>query len=48
MIPLEHIGTDPTAAQGFMERRYDLSDTGLTQRGAAGGVAPAAVARARA
>jgi cytochrome c5 len=30
VIPLEHIGTDPTAARGFMERRYDLSSTGLT------------------
>jgi mono/diheme cytochrome c family protein len=30
VIPLEHIGTDPTAARGFMERRYDLSETGLT------------------
>jgi hypothetical protein len=31
VIPLEHIGTDPTAARGFMERHYDLSETGLTQ-----------------
>jgi mono/diheme cytochrome c family protein len=30
VIALEHIGTDPTAAQGFMERRYDISETGLT------------------
>jgi mono/diheme cytochrome c family protein len=30
VIPLEHIGTDPTAAQGFIERRYDLSATGLS------------------
>ena len=30
MIPLDHIGTDPTAAMRFMERRYDLSRTGLT------------------
>lgn len=30
VIPLEHIGTDPNAARGFMERRYDLSATGLT------------------
>jgi hypothetical protein len=29
VIPLDHIGTDPTAAKGFMERRYDLSETGL-------------------
>jgi hypothetical protein len=31
VIPLEHIGTDPTAARGFMERRYDLSETGLSK-----------------
>ena len=30
VIPLEHIGTDPTAAMGFMERRYDLAETGLS------------------
>ena len=30
VIPLEHIGTDPNAATGFMNRRYDLSATGLT------------------
>jgi hypothetical protein len=30
VIPLEHIGTDPTAAMRFMDRRYDLSPTGLT------------------
>jgi mono/diheme cytochrome c family protein len=30
VIPLDHIGTDPTAAQGFMERRYDIAETGLT------------------
>jgi mono/diheme cytochrome c family protein len=30
VIPIDHIGTDPTAARGFMERRYDLSETGLT------------------
>jgi cytochrome c5 len=30
VIPLEHIGTDPTAAEGFMERRYDIAETGLT------------------
>jgi hypothetical protein len=29
VIPLEHIGTDPAATRGFMERRYDLSSTGL-------------------
>ncbi len=31
VIPFEHIGTDPTAAQGFLERRYDISSTGLTK-----------------
>ena len=30
VIPLDHIGTDPNAAMGFIERRYDLSRTGLT------------------
>ncbi len=30
VVPLEHIGTDPNAAKGFMERRYNLSTTGLT------------------
>jgi len=30
VIPLDHIGTDPAAAQGFAQRRYDLSSTGLT------------------
>jgi mono/diheme cytochrome c family protein len=30
VIPVDYIGTDPTAAQGFMERRYDLAETGLT------------------
>jgi len=29
VIPLEHIGTDPNAAMGFLTRRYDLSKTGL-------------------
>ncbi len=29
-IPVEHIGTDPAAADGFMDRRYDLSATGLS------------------
>ena len=31
VIPLAHIGTDPTEATGFMERRYDLRPTGLTR-----------------
>src|SRR5688572_28608615 len=30
VIPLDHIGTDPTAAMRFIERRYDLSRTGIT------------------
>ena len=30
VIPLDHIGTDPAAANGFMKRRYDLSATGIT------------------
>ncbi|MEO1119547.1 MAG: di-heme-cytochrome C peroxidase [Pseudomonadota bacterium] len=30
VIPLEHIGTDPSAAAGFVERRYDLTATGMT------------------
>jgi mono/diheme cytochrome c family protein len=30
VIPLDHIGTDPTAARRFLERRYDLSAMGLT------------------
>lgn len=30
VIPLAHIGTDPTAARGFIERHYDLSLSGLT------------------
>ncbi|GGO77461.1 hypothetical protein GCM10011348_07050 [Marinobacterium nitratireducens] len=29
VIPTSHIGTDPAAAQGFLERRYDLRATGL-------------------
>ncbi len=31
VIPLEHIGTDPTAARGFVERTYDLSPTGIKE-----------------
>lgn len=30
VIPLEHIGTDPNATRGFIERHYDLSATGMT------------------
>jgi cytochrome c5 len=29
VIPVEHIGTDPTEAQGFVTRTYDLRPTGL-------------------
>lgn len=32
VIPLDHIGTDANAANGFMNRRYDLSATGLTNK----------------
>jgi len=31
VIPVEHIGTDPTEANGFLSRHYDLRATGLTQ-----------------
>jgi hypothetical protein len=31
VIPLEHIGTDPTEASGFVDRKYDLTPTGLTR-----------------
>ena len=31
VIPLAHIGTDPTEATGFTTRHYDLSATGLTR-----------------
>jgi cytochrome c5 len=30
VIPVEEIGTDPTAATGFIERHYDLSPAGIT------------------
>ena len=29
VIPVDHVGTDPVAAMRFMDRRYDLSRTGL-------------------
>lgn len=32
VIPLDHIGTDPTAAERFVERHYDLSSMGLTEK----------------
>jgi mono/diheme cytochrome c family protein len=31
VIPLHHIGTDPTDATGFVTRHYDLRPTGLTR-----------------
>ena len=31
VIPLKHIGTDPTEARGFVDRHYDLTPTGLTR-----------------
>ncbi|MEM7083907.1 MAG: di-heme-cytochrome C peroxidase [Pseudomonadota bacterium] len=40
VIPVEHIGTDPAAATGFVERRYDLTPTGLTQREVAAALRP--------
>jgi mono/diheme cytochrome c family protein len=40
VIPLEHIGTDPTAATAFMENRYDLSATGITATDVAGLLRP--------
>ena len=40
VIPLEHIGTDPSAAQGFIERRYDISATGLTNADLADALRP--------
>src|SRR4249919_726452 len=30
VIPVQHIGTDPTEATGFVERTYDLTPAGLT------------------
>ena len=32
VIPVEHIGTDSTAADGFLNRHYDLASTGLTRQ----------------
>jgi mono/diheme cytochrome c family protein len=31
VIPIEHIGTDPNAGNGFMQRHYDLTAAGLTR-----------------
>ncbi|OZG74805.1 hypothetical protein BTA51_06320 [Hahella sp. CCB-MM4] len=32
VIPVSHIGTDDSTAKGFLERRYDLSATGVTDK----------------
>ena len=40
VIPLDHIGTDPNAANGFMKRRYDLSATGITNADIDGALRP--------
>ena len=40
VIPVEHIGTDPGAALGFVERRYDLTATGLTNEDVQGVLRP--------
>ena len=40
VIPLDHIGTDPAAARGFMDRRYDLSATGLQNADLAAALRP--------
>jgi hypothetical protein len=40
VIPLEHIGTDPNAALGFIQRRYDLSKTGLANSDLANALRP--------
>ena len=45
VIPLDHIGTDPNAALRFMERRYDLSLMGLTQKEVDDAVRPLLVRR---
>jgi len=31
VIPVEHIGTDPSEASGFLSRHYDLTQAGLTR-----------------
>jgi mono/diheme cytochrome c family protein len=31
VIPIEHIGTDPSEATGFIDRHYDLTAAGLTR-----------------
>jgi mono/diheme cytochrome c family protein len=40
IIPVDHIGTDPAAAEGFMKRRYDISATGLTTADLANALRP--------
>ncbi|MEO1576944.1 MAG: cytochrome c, partial [Pseudomonadota bacterium] len=40
VIPVEHIGTDPSAAMGFVERRYDLRPIGITNSDAVGVLRP--------
>ncbi|MEL7448398.1 MAG: di-heme-cytochrome C peroxidase [Pseudomonadota bacterium] len=40
VIPVEHVGTDPTAAVGFVERRYDLSATGISDADVRGVLRP--------
>ena len=40
VIPLDHIGTDPTAAMRFIQRSYDLSRTGLTRAEVADALRP--------
>jgi len=40
VIPLDHIGTDPNAAMGFIKRRYDLSATGLSNQDLQGALRP--------
>lgn len=40
VIPVEHIGTDASAANAFMDRRYDLSASGLDNHEIAGLLRP--------
>ncbi|WKE65308.1 cytochrome c [Gallaecimonas kandeliae] len=40
VIGLDHIGTDPSAADNFMTKTYDLSATGLDQAGISALLAP--------
>ena len=43
VIPVAHIGTDPTEATAFVERRYDLSAAGLTNADVADALKPSLV-----